>query len=55
MPKQKSEFAKERCIMGLFTKKKSTDDYAEEGNKLFDEENYSKAIQIWLGSCKKTF
>lgn len=48
MAKQKSEFAKERCIMGLFTKKKSTDDYAEEGNKLFDEENYAKAIQIWL-------
>lgn len=34
--------------MVLFSKKKSIDDYAEEGNKLFDEEQYTQAIQIWL-------
>ncbi|MBQ3842285.1 MAG: hypothetical protein II820_06320 [Ruminiclostridium sp.] len=34
--------------MGLFTKKKSIDDYAEEGNKLFDEGRYAQAVQIWL-------
>lgn len=34
--------------MGMFTKKKSTDDYAEEGNKLFDERKYTEAISIWL-------
>lgn len=34
--------------MGLLTKKKSTDDYAEEGNKLFDEGKYVQAIRIWL-------
>ncbi|MCR5541282.1 MAG: hypothetical protein K6F71_10790 [Ruminococcus sp.] len=34
--------------MGLFTKKKTTDDYAEEGNALFDEGKYSEAIQVWL-------
>ena len=34
--------------MGLFKKKKSTDDYAEEGNKLFDEGKYDQAIKIWL-------
>ena len=34
--------------MGMFTKKKSTDDYAEEGNKLFDEGKYVQAIHIWL-------
>lgn len=39
---------KEGCIMGLFTKKKSSDDYAEEGNKLFDEGEYSQAIHKWL-------
>ena len=34
--------------MGLFKKKKSTDDYAEEGNILFDEGKYDQAIKIWL-------
>ena len=34
--------------MGMFTKMKSTDDYAAEGNKLFDEGKYVQAIQIWL-------
>ncbi len=34
--------------MGLFKKGKSTDDYAEEGNKLFDEGKYDQAIKIWL-------
>ena len=34
--------------MGLFKKKKSIDDYAEDGNKLFDEEKYLQAISIWL-------
>ncbi len=33
--------------MGLFTKKRSSDDYAEEGNQLFDNEQYAQAIQIW--------
>lgn len=34
--------------MGLFTKKKSIDDYAEEGNKLFDKGKYAQAIQMWM-------
>lgn len=34
--------------MGLFTEKKSTDDYAEEGNILFDKEEYEQAVRIWL-------
>lgn len=34
--------------MGLFTNKKSIDDYAEEGNELFEEEKYLQAISIWL-------
>ncbi len=34
--------------VGLFSKKKSTDDYAEEGNRLFDDEQYAQAIEVWL-------
>jgi tetratricopeptide (TPR) repeat protein len=34
--------------MGLFTNNKSTDDYAKEGNKLFDEGEYLQAVSIWL-------
>lgn len=34
--------------MSLFKKKKSTDDYAEDGNKLFDDGKYNQAIQMWL-------
>ena len=34
--------------MGLFSKKKSTDDYAEEGNVLFDQGKYPQAIEAWL-------
>lgn len=34
--------------MRMSTKKKSTDDYAEEGNKLFHERKYTEAISIWL-------
>lgn len=30
--------------MGLFTNNKSTDDYAKEGNKLFDEGEYLQAV-----------
>lgn len=33
--------------MALFKKKKSIDEFAEEGNALFDEEKYDQAIQIW--------
>lgn len=33
--------------MGLFKKKKTIDDHAEEGNALFDEENYQGAIKVW--------
>ena len=31
----------------MFTEKKSIDEYAEEGNKLFDEGEYSQAIRKW--------
>ena len=34
--------------MGLFTNNKSTDDYAKEGNKLFDAGEYLQAVSIWL-------
>ncbi|MBO4865670.1 MAG: hypothetical protein J5582_03725 [Ruminococcus sp.] len=34
--------------MENFIEKKSTDDYAEEGNILFDNEEYDQAIKIWL-------
>ena len=34
--------------MGLFNKSKSTDDYANEGSKLFDDGKYAEAIEIWL-------
>lgn len=34
--------------MGLFKKKRSIDDIAEQGNALFDKENYMKAIEVWL-------
>ncbi|MBR1764814.1 MAG: hypothetical protein IJ746_05420 [Ruminococcus sp.] len=33
--------------MGLFKKKKSIDDLAEEGNVFFDEGRYDRAIEIW--------
>ena len=33
--------------MKLFRKKKSIDEIAEEGNSLFDKEDYTKAIKIW--------
>lgn len=42
--------------MGLFKKKRSIDDIAEQGNALFEEENYMKAIDVWkegLDSIKK--
>ena len=35
-------------IVENFIEKKSTDDYAEEGNILFDNEEYDQAIKIWL-------
>ena len=31
----------------MFTEKKSIDEYAEEGNKLFDEGEYTQAIRKW--------
>lgn len=31
--------------MSLF--RKTTDDYAEEGNELFDEKKYEQAIKVW--------
>lgn len=34
--------------MGLFTKKKDSDYYAEAGNRLFDEGKYNQAILKWL-------
>ena len=40
----------------MFTEKKSIDEYAEEGNKLFDEGEYSQAIRKWqegLGALDK--
>lgn len=33
--------------MGLFKKKKSIDEIAEEGNALFDEGKYAQAVEIW--------
>ena len=42
--------------MGLFSKKKSVDDYAEEGNLLFDDGKYAEAVRVWeeeLNSLKK--
>lgn len=42
--------------MGLFKKKRSIDDIAEEGNVLSEEENYLEAIDVWqqgLNSIKK--
>ncbi|GEM_PF-3822048 len=38
--------------LGLFSKKKSMDEYAEEGNALFDEEKYAQAIKVWLEGSK---
>lgn len=38
--------------LSLFAKKKSIDEYAEEGNTLFDEEKYTQAIKVWLEGLK---